>query len=123
MRQWRWRRSMYGTMDLHSRKENLVHAHDSARHVAPEPRGAPHHTTLPFLFVHRFGWTACAGHVGHFVALFNPDKTGYAIKTHLFLGQRMENILLKQNYLLTKMTLDKVHFGTVPSTFMMEHTE
>ncbi|RHY65491.1 hypothetical protein DYB34_001198 [Aphanomyces astaci] len=79
----------------------------------------------PKLFVHRVGRAARAGRSGVAFNFVDPDEMPFMVDLHLYLGRRLEDSTPTDvpGYSLTSMTVDQVHYGTLPQNILDTENE
>ncbi|CAK4083349.1 unnamed protein product [Aphanomyces euteiches] len=79
----------------------------------------------PKLFVHRVGRAARAGRSGMAFNFVDPDEMPFMVDLHLYLGRRLEDSspVDVPGYTLETMTVDQVHYGSLPQSILDTENE
>ncbi|RHY35336.1 hypothetical protein DYB32_000189 [Aphanomyces invadans] len=130
---------VYGDMDQTSRKINigkfrakktpiLIVTDVAARGIdIPLLNNVINYTfpPTPKLFVHRVGRAARAGRSGVAFNFVDPDEMPFMVDLHLYLGRRLEDSTPTDvpPYSLSTMTVEQVHYGTLPQSIVDAENE
>mmetsp|Transcript_18902 Transcript_18902/g.27980 ORF Transcript_18902/g.27980 Transcript_18902/m.27980 type:complete len:884 (-) Transcript_18902:47-2698(-) len=134
---------IYGTLDQEARKGNLSAFRTGKKPVLVVTDVAARGIDVPLidhvihyafppstkLFIHRSGRAARAGRIGYCWSLVEPEEMPYMVDLHLYLGRKLstgidyENEEEEENYTLSEMTPDQVHYGSVPEVILHREVE
>lgn len=131
---------IYGTLDQEARKSNLAAFRSGKKPVMVVTDVAARGIDVPLidhvvhysfppsakLFIHRSGRAARAGRIGYCWGLVEPDEMPYMVDLHVFLGRplRCAGVVANtENYALTQMSPEDVHYGAVPEAILVREVD